>query len=104
MSEQFALLPCFLSTPEIKIPIAEDKKFGFMKAFSAAPHFASADRILIDGLRVEFESGWGLVRASNTTPCLVARFEANTPHALEEIQAVFRTALLALDDSLVLPF
>lgn len=67
-------------------------------------NFKDAQRIAIDGLRVEFEQGWGLLRASNTTPCLVARFEAQDQAALIEIQSLFKDQLLALDAALPLPW
>lgn len=58
----------------------------------------------IDGLRVDFSDGWGLVRPSNTSPCLVARFEAETKEALERIQAEFRDLLQSVSKDLKLPF
>ena len=58
----------------------------------------------IDGLRAEFERGWGLVRASNTVPCLVLRFEADDELALSTIQDEFRRVLLQVDPGLSLPF
>jgi phosphomannomutase/phosphoglucomutase len=67
-------------------------------------HFPEATLTTIDGLRVDFKAGWGLVRPSNTTPCLVIRFEASSQTALEAIQAQFREQFLALDSSLRLPF
>jgi phosphomannomutase/phosphoglucomutase len=58
----------------------------------------------IDGLRVNFADGWGLVRPSNTTPCLVLRFEAESEKVLTKIQNLFRDFILAVEPSLVLPF
>ena len=58
----------------------------------------------MDGLRVEFDKGWGLLRASNTTPCLVARFEAENIDELDQIQALFKRELSFLDQELVIPF
>lgn len=104
ISEQFASIPNSVNTPEIKIPIAEEKKFTFMRHFSEQAQFSDARMITIDGLRVEFEQGWGLLRASNTTPCLVARFEAKDKACLEHIQALFKSQLLCIDEHLVLPF
>ncbi|HBI22180.1 MAG TPA: phosphomannomutase/phosphoglucomutase [Legionella sp.] len=101
---QFLSIPNSVNTPEIKIPIMEENKFTFMQRFSAEAIFPNADLIAIDGLRVEFPSGWGLVRASNTTPCLVARFEAHDDAALKDIQALFKTQLQALDATLDIPF
>jgi phosphomannomutase/phosphoglucomutase len=66
--------------------------------------FEDASVISIDGLRVDWPDGWGLVRASNTTPVLVLRFEADTEEALKRIQQVFRRQMLAVDPALKLPF
>jgi phosphomannomutase/phosphoglucomutase len=67
-------------------------------------HFDEATLITIDGLRADWSDGWGLVRASNTTPVLVLRFEADNDAALKRIQGVFRKQLLAIDFKLKLPF
>ncbi|WP_094091877.1 phosphomannomutase/phosphoglucomutase [Legionella clemsonensis] len=104
VSEQFAAIPNSINTPEIKIPIAEEQKFGFMQRFCEQAHFPDAQLITIDGLRVEFAEGWGLLRASNTTPCLVARFEAKDETSLERIQALFREQLRSIDKNLLLSF
>lgn len=101
---QFALVPNSVNTPEIKIPIFEEKKFQFMQSFAEQAQFPNAELIHIDGLRVEFEHGWGLLRASNTTPCLVARFEAQTEISLNAIQALFREQLKTFDATLAIPF
>ncbi len=100
VSEQFDAIPNSINTPEIKIPIAEEDKFAFMQRFSAEAKFPDAQVITIDGLRVEFPYGWGLLRASNTTPCLVARFEAKDKASLEQIQALFKLQLLNIDKNL----
>lgn len=104
VSEQFAAIPNSVNTPEIKISIVDDEKFIFMQRFSEQANFPDAQRITIDGLRVEFSHGWGLIRASNTTPCLVARFEAQDVASLSAIQALFKTQLHEVDDRLVIPF
>ncbi|MFY7698409.1 MAG: phosphomannomutase/phosphoglucomutase [Legionella sp.] len=104
VSQQFNHTPNGINTPEIKIAIADEEKFGFMERFCASAKFANARLIDIDGLRVEFEQGWGLVRASNTTPCLVARFEASDYLALEQIKELFKNELLAVDQLLSIPF
>lgn len=103
-SEQFAAIPNSVNTPEIKIPIAEEEKFGFMQRFSEQAQFPEATIITIDGLRVEFANGWGLLRASNTTPCLVARFEADDKASLEQIQSLFKEQLQSIDKSLAVSF
>ncbi|WP_244670095.1 hypothetical protein [Coxiella endosymbiont of Amblyomma nuttalli] len=66
--------------------------------------FEDAEVITIDGLRVEFENGWGLVRPSNTSPYLILRFEANTKDELKRIEEMSRTQLLNIDSTLKLPF
>ncbi len=104
VGEQFAVIPNSINTPEIKIPILDDEKFAFMQRFSEQAQFPEARLIVIDGLRVEFAHGWGLLRASNTTPCLVARFEAQDSASLSAIQALFKTQLHALDKDLAIPF
>ncbi|MBP6918253.1 MAG: phosphomannomutase/phosphoglucomutase [Legionellaceae bacterium] len=104
VEEQFSQVPNSIATPEIKIPIYDEKKFVFMQSFAQNAQFPNAELIHIDGLRVEFPHGWGLLRASNTTPCLVARFEAHNEQGLQEIQTLFRVQLQALDDTLSIPF
>lgn len=103
-SEQFARIPNSVNTPEIKIPIADTEKFIFMQRFSEQAHFPDAHLLAIDGLRVEFGHGWGLLRASNTTACLIARFEAKDLESLQTIQLLFRLQLQALDKNLTIPF
>jgi len=104
VSEQFATIPNSVNTPEIKIPIAEEDKFAFMQRFSEQAQFPEASLNTIDGLRVEFAHGWGLLRASNTTPCLVARFEAKDNASLIQIQALFKSQLQDLNKDLVISF
>ncbi len=103
-SDVFAELPDSLSTPELNVPMAEGEPSVFMEKLLNGAHFENAQIATIDGLRVEFERGWGLVRASNTTPCLVLRFEAEDELALSTIQDEFRRVMLQADPSLLLPF
>lgn len=103
-SEQFAVIPDSVNTPEIKISIPEAEKFGFMQRFSKEASFPDAKIITIDGLRVEFADGWGLLRASNTTPCLVARFEADDELTLQKIKGLFKTQLQRINQTLDLSF
>lgn len=104
VSEQFELIPNSVNTPEIKIAITDEEKFHFIKRFSELAHFPQARILNIDGLRVEFSNGWGLLRASNTTPCLVARFEATDKDNLELIQDLFKKQIRLLNSELDLPF
>jgi len=100
----FATLPKGVSTPELKIPMREGEHYAFIEKFRARARFEGARLTTIDGVRADWPDGWGLVRASNTTPVLVLRFDADTAPALRRIQDVFRAQLLALDSSLPLPF
>ncbi|MBB3807274.1 phosphomannomutase/phosphoglucomutase [Xanthomonas arboricola] len=94
-------LPESVSTPEIKVPVDGDAHAlvaRFVERAQAGEEspFESARLSTIDGLRADFVDGWGLVRASNTTPILVLRFEADSEAALERIRALFRSELQAL--------
>ena len=66
--------------------------------------FEGGEKTTIDGLRVDFSNGWGLVRASNTTPSLVLRFEGDDEQSLQQVQEQFRGALLGVQSDLTLPF
>jgi phosphomannomutase / phosphoglucomutase len=92
-TEVFAELPETVSTPELKIHLEEGEPPQVIQRLVAQARFPDARVTTIDGLRVDFPDGWGLVRASNTTPCLVLRFEADTEEALERIQQQFRELL-----------
>jgi phosphomannomutase/phosphoglucomutase len=100
----FATLPDGASTPEIKVPAPGDDPHAFVERFREAARFEGARPTTIDGLRIDWPDGWGLVRASNTTPVLVMRFDADSPAALARIQQAFREQLLALEPGLALPF
>lgn len=102
--EVFSALPNSVNTPELLLPIDEKKKFEFIKDFIKSASFDDAKLVTVDGLRVDFPYGWGLIRASNTTPCLTLRFEADTQADLLSVQEQFRQQLLAVDNSLELPF
>jgi phosphomannomutase/phosphoglucomutase len=103
--EVFATIPNSINTPELKVLVTEEEKFGLMQLLIANANFEDAKDILtIDGLRVNFSEGWGLVRPSNTTPYLVLRFEAINQTILENIQLLFRNWMLAVKPDLVLPF
>lgn len=103
-SAVFGDLPESVSTPELNVPMAEGEHYRLMQQLLGSANFAGAKLITIDGLRVEFPDGWGLVRASNTTPVLVLRFEAEDAESLRRIQDQFRKQLLALAPGLALPF
>lgn len=103
-SEIFEALPDSFNTPELQINFEEGEHYKFMDKFIAESSFENADIVTIDGIRVNYAEGWGLIRPSNTTPCLVLRFEANDEKTLNEIQDIFRKQLLAVDNTLSLPF
>jgi phosphomannomutase/phosphoglucomutase len=97
MQELFSKLPNSINTPEIKIPVAHEHKFSIVKEFAESAEFDNPHRrVLIDGVRIEFKNGWGLLRASNTTPCLVLRFEADDQETLDQIQKLFYAQLNSL--------
>lgn len=100
----FQQLPDSINTPELKLFLDEEYKFSLMNKLIQQAEFPGAKIITIDGLRIEYPHGWGLVRPSNTTPCLVLRFEADTDAKLDEIKELFRAQLLKVDSGLDLPF
>jgi phosphomannomutase/phosphoglucomutase len=100
----FDTLPKGVSTPELKIPMREGEHYRFVENFKQRATFDDARVTMIDGLRADWPDGWGLVRASNTTPVLVLRFDADSAQALKRVQDAFRAELLKLDSSLPLPF
>ena len=94
VSELLADVPRFVSTPEIRVEVDEERKFGIVE--DAVKHFRAVhDVIDVDGVRVLFGDGWGLIRASNTQPVLVLRYEARTPERLQAIRGEFETWLRA---------
>lgn len=100
LSTMFDQLPKAYSTPEVNINVDEHKKFKIVKDFVSQSNFGEGEKITIDGLRVNFNDGWGLLRASNTTPKLVLRFEANSPERLNEIQNIFLNQLKKIDETI----
>lgn len=98
-------LPNAFSTPELKIEMKEGEPHAFITALQEQGFFEGASQIVtIDGVRVDYADGFGLARASNTTPVIVLRFEGDTPMALDRIKSQFRQQLLAIDNSVRLPF
>ena len=100
----FAALPDGVSTPEIKVDAPEGDPHGFVDRFRLVAKFEGARLSTIDGLRVDWPDGWGLVRASNTTPVLVMRFDADSTAAMVRIQQAFREQIALVQPDLVLPF
>lgn len=98
-------LPNAPSTPELQWKLAEGEPHALIEKLQAARPFPHAERtITIDGVRAEYADGFGLARASNTTPVIVLRFEADTTQALARIQEEFRAALQPLKPDAPLPF
>ena len=85
----FTELPNMVSTPEINVSTTDEKKFFLVEQFIKKTDFTNAKIIDIDGIRVEYAKGWGLLRASNTSPMLVLRFEAETENDLNNIKTIF---------------
>jgi len=98
-------LPQDISTPELKLQMREGEPHALIARLQREGRFATAHRLhTIDGVRAEYADGFGLARASNTTPVIVLRFEGQTQQALARIQQEFRQALLALAPQANLPF
>jgi phosphomannomutase/phosphoglucomutase len=85
-----------VATAEIRLPVSEADKFALIERIRAAATFDDAEINAIDGLRVEFAAGWGLIRASNTESAVSMRFEADDAQQLAAIQQQFRTLLEAV--------
>ena len=102
--EIFNSLPDNINTPELNLMTAEGENHPLVDKLVAAADFPGAKITTIDGLRVDFKDGFGLVRASNTTPCLVFRFEATNEEALARIQKDFRQLVVAQVPAVDLPF
>ncbi len=98
-------LPDAVSTPELNIPCGEGEAHALIEQMATRETFPGAVAIVrIDGLRVEYADGFGLARASNTTPVLVLRFEADDEAALARIQDTFRQVLARAKPGMVVPF
>ena len=100
LSSIFQELPKAFSTPEMNIDVDENKKFKIVEGFITNSDFGDGEKNTVDGLRVNFKDGWGLLRASNTTPKLVLRFEAKSHTRLKEIQDMFLVQLKKIDESI----
>jgi len=93
LSELLLDVPKTFSTPELRVETGEEKKFEIVRRATEAFRKQGYRIIDVDGVRVTFPDGWGLIRASNTQPLLVLRFEAKTPERLEEIRKLVETTL-----------
>jgi phosphomannomutase/phosphoglucomutase len=93
LSSRLQRFPIYHSTPELRYATSEEVKFELVDR--AVRHFSASHEVIdVDGARVLFGDGWGLIRASNTEPVIVARFEARTPERLQEIRATMEGWLL----------
>jgi phosphomannomutase/phosphoglucomutase len=94
-----------MSTPELNIACREGEQHSLIETLQQTAQFPEAKQIIrIDGLRVEYADGFGLARASNTTPVIVLRFEADDQAAMTRIQNDFRRVLTAAKPGVSLPF
>ena len=104
-SELFATLPNAVNTPEINVHFKEDgAQHTFMQQFAEQVELPGAKITTIDGIRADYAHGWGLVRASNTTPSLVIRFEAENSAQIDEMKSSFREQMTKVNDTLDLSF
>ncbi len=103
IDDVFKNLPKSITTPEISIKY-DDNHFTFMEKFVKLSMFSEAKKSEIDGLKLIYDDGWGLIRCSNTSPCLVLRFEANSKKSLLRIQSIFKDAMLEIDNKIQIPF
>ncbi|WP_019895532.1 phosphomannomutase/phosphoglucomutase [Hydrogenovibrio halophilus] len=107
-AELFATLPDACNTPEIDLPFAEGEHYSFMdkvrETAGRSDWLSGASLFTLDGIRADFDDGWGLIRPSNTAPLITLRFEGDTPQALARIQARFRGLIQQVDPALMLPF
>ncbi len=103
-AEVFADFPDSINTPELNVTLEEGENFTFIDSLFKAANFTDGKITDIDGMRVDFPDGWGLVRASNTTPSLVIRFEADSEAAMRSIQEQFRQLMKKIKPDIALPF
>lgn len=99
----FSHYPQDVSTPEINILVTDDYKFSLMDKLAREGDFGEGIKTTLDGIRVDYQDGWGLCRASNTTPALVMRFEGKNDAALARIRTVFNNALKRAAPDIELP-
>jgi phosphomannomutase / phosphoglucomutase len=104
LDEFLASLPPAINTPELRIDYPDSKKFELVSEFVARAKSRFGNQVLdIDGARISFPRGWGLLRASNTQPVLVMRFEGEDQKSLEEVSLQFASILKDIDPSIEIP-
>ncbi|MCK5881525.1 MAG: phosphomannomutase/phosphoglucomutase, partial [Sinobacterium sp.] len=105
LDERLQTLPQTSTSPEYIIETSSDeKKHEIVSYVENAMESQQGEKITIDGFRIEFEAGWGLVRASNTSQAITLRFEAQNDELLKKLQALFKAGLRKADPTLVIPF
>ncbi len=104
LDDTLANFPSSINTPEIIIPVPEQRKFELIKRIANETDFSTGKVNTLDGIRVDFPNGWGLIRASNTSAAFTARFEADNEEAMEAIQQEFRAQVALVDPDLELNF
>lgn len=101
---QLEAFPDSVGSPELKVATSEEGKFQIIEQLVNQGEFGDGKVSTLDGVRVDFPDGWGLVRASNTTPMLILRFEADSEESLARIQVLFKEQLLGVDPGLQIGF
>ncbi|UJJ33372.1 phosphomannomutase/phosphoglucomutase [Halopseudomonas maritima] len=99
-----ARFPAGISTPEINLTVGEERKFEIVRALAEQADWGDGQVTSLDGIRVDFANSWGLIRASNTTPVLVLRFEADSSEELNRVKTLFRERLQAVAPDLTPSF
>ena len=97
---RFSELPQNLSTPEINISVSDENKFSIISKLIKILEKENGEISSLDGIRIDKDSSWGLIRASNTSPNLVLRFEGNTSQDLDQIKNVFKKAISKVDNTI----
>ena len=97
-------LPKSITTPEINIKFEGNNHFTFMDLFVKLTKFEGAEIVNIDGMKIMYSFGWGLIRCSNTSSNLVLRFEADDEKSLNKIKTIMKNAMLKIDKNLDIPF
>ena len=100
----FKSLPNTVNTPELRLEMEEGEQHQLIRELADSADFPGANVTKIDGVRVDYDDGFGLARASNTTPMVIFRFEADNTKALQRIQKEFRTRIRVLRSDLPFPY
>jgi phosphomannomutase/phosphoglucomutase len=104
LDNMMAAMPALFISPEIKIAVADTEKFILIDKIIDNGNFGLGEKTLMDGLKVDFDNSWGLVRASNTTPAITLRFEADSTSDLIKVQSIFKREINKIDPKLILDF